>query len=39
MHNQFKNIPAAAVDIENDLRNQTRILSRSLVQDLTLARS
>jgi hypothetical protein len=28
MHNQFKNIPAAAVDIENDLRNQTRVLSR-----------
>lgn len=28
MHNQFKSIPAAAVDIENDLRNQTRVLSR-----------
>ena len=28
MHNQFKSIPAKAVDIENDLRNQTRLLSR-----------
>lgn len=28
MHNQFKSIPAMAVDIENDLRNQTRLLSR-----------
>jgi hypothetical protein len=28
MHNQFKSIPSKAVDIENDLRNQTRLLSR-----------
>lgn len=28
MHNQFKSIPSMAVDIENDLRNQTRPLSR-----------
>lgn len=28
MHNQFKSVPAKAVDIENDLRNQTRPLSR-----------
>jgi hypothetical protein len=28
MHNQFKSIPSSAIDIENDLRNQTRLLSR-----------
>lgn len=28
MHNQFKSVPSAAVEIENDLRNQTRVLSR-----------
>ena len=28
MHNPFKSIPATSIDIENDLRNQTRILSR-----------
>ena len=28
MHNPFKSIPANSIDIENDLRNQTRLLSR-----------
>lgn len=28
MHNTFKNIPSSSVDIESDLRNQTRLLSR-----------
>lgn len=28
MHNQFRSIPSNAVDIESELRNQTRLLSR-----------
>jgi len=28
MHNQFRSIPSNAIEIENDLRNQTRLLSR-----------
>jgi hypothetical protein len=28
MHNQFRNIPASSIDVENDLRNQTRLLSK-----------
>ena len=28
MHNHFKSIPSNAVDIESELRNQTRLLSR-----------
>lgn len=27
-HNQFKNIPSSVIDIESDLRNQNRVLSR-----------
>jgi hypothetical protein len=28
MHNQFRNIPASSIEVENDLRNQTRVLSK-----------
>lgn len=28
MHNNFKNIPASSIDIENDLMNRNRLLSR-----------
>lgn len=28
MHNTFRNVPSSTIDIESDLRNQTRLLSR-----------